>query len=161
MANRYRLPSLLGVACILPVFLAAAPASTREVLEKPAGQQGAYSPAVITEGGKVVWLAGQTTLTDLDGKSIAYDFDAQLATVFKLIERNLERAGGKMSDIVITTTFITEGRLGPRFSELRRKIFEEKFPKKDYPASSLITVSGLASPGMMIEVQAIAVIGGK
>ena len=31
----------------------------------------AYSPAVITEGGRNVWLAGQTTTTDLDGKDIS------------------------------------------------------------------------------------------
>ena len=28
----------------------------------------AFSPAIVTQGGKIVWLAGQTTLTDLDGK---------------------------------------------------------------------------------------------
>jgi hypothetical protein len=33
----------------------------------------AFSPAVVTQGGKIVWLAGQTALTDLDGKSIAHD----------------------------------------------------------------------------------------
>jgi hypothetical protein len=36
----------------------------------------AFSPAVVTQGGKIVWLAGQTALTDLDGKSIAHDFEA-------------------------------------------------------------------------------------
>jgi hypothetical protein len=30
-----------------------------------------FSPAVITEGGKTVWLAGQTTTTDLEAKDIA------------------------------------------------------------------------------------------
>src|SRR5215510_9423871 len=36
-----------------------------------------FSPAVITEGGKTVWLAGQTTVTDLDGKDISGKFDEQ------------------------------------------------------------------------------------
>jgi hypothetical protein len=35
----------------------------------------AFSPAIVTQGGKIVWLAGQTALTDLDGKSIAHDFE--------------------------------------------------------------------------------------
>src|SRR5262245_27429165 len=145
MISRFRLMSV----CAVSALLAAVPVGAREVLERPPGQQGAYSPAVITEGGKVVWLAGQTTLTDLEGKSIAYDFDAQVATVFKLIERTLARAGGKLTDIVTTTTFITDGRFGPRFSELRRAIYEKEFPKRDYPASALITVNGLAAPGML------------
>jgi hypothetical protein len=46
------------------------------------GKSRAFSPAVVTQGGKIVWLAGQTALTDLDGKSIAHDFDAQARTCF-------------------------------------------------------------------------------
>ena len=49
----------------------------------------AYSPAVITEGGRIVWLAGQTTTTDLDGKDIAGKFDEQVRTVFQLVNRTL------------------------------------------------------------------------
>ena len=30
----------------------------------------AYSPAVVTEGGRIVWLAGQIALTDTDGRDI-------------------------------------------------------------------------------------------
>ena len=41
-----------------------------------------FSPAVITEGGKTVWLAGQTTTTDLEGKDIAGNFDEQARTIF-------------------------------------------------------------------------------
>jgi hypothetical protein len=37
----------------------------------------AFSPAVVTQGGKIVWLTWQTALTDLDRKSIAHDFEAQ------------------------------------------------------------------------------------
>src|SRR6201981_1571826 len=44
----------------------------------------AFSPAVVTQGGKIVWLAGQTALIDLDGKSIAHDFEAQVRAWFTL-----------------------------------------------------------------------------
>jgi len=59
-------------------------------------------------------------------------------------------------DVVTMTVFITDVRNGTRFTEIRKEIFKEKFP-----ASALITVSGLAQPGMTVEVQAIAVIGDK
>jgi 2-iminobutanoate/2-iminopropanoate deaminase len=43
------------------------PASV-QYLEGTDFQKGrSFSPAVITEGGKIVWLAGQTTVTDLEG----------------------------------------------------------------------------------------------
>ena len=146
----------------LTVLLAAASISTaREIVERPPGQQGAYSPAVITKGGKTIWIAGQTALTDLDGKSIAYDFDAQVTVIFKRMEQTLARAGAKLTDLVTLTTFITDARFVSRFSEVRRAIFEREFSKRDYPASALITVTGLAAPGMLVEVQGIAVVEDK
>jgi dienelactone hydrolase/enamine deaminase RidA (YjgF/YER057c/UK114 family) len=60
----------------------------------------AFSPGIVTQGGKIVWLAGQTALTDLDGKSIAHDFEAQDRTCFALIDRTLNRVGGKLADLV-------------------------------------------------------------
>jgi enamine deaminase RidA (YjgF/YER057c/UK114 family) len=56
----------------------------------------AFSPAVVTQGGKIVWLAGQTALIDLDGKSIAHDFEAQARACFALIDRTLNRVGASL-----------------------------------------------------------------
>ena len=40
-----------------------------QYLEGTAPQQSrAYSPAVVTEGGRIVWMAGQTATVDGDGK---------------------------------------------------------------------------------------------
>ena len=49
-----------------------------------------YSPAVITLGGKIVWLAGQAATEDLNGLSIEHDFDAQARTCFQIIARACE-----------------------------------------------------------------------
>jgi 2-iminobutanoate/2-iminopropanoate deaminase len=67
--------------------------------------------------------------------------------------RTLEEAGGRLADMVTMTVFITDPRLGDRFTQLRREIFGDNFP-----ASALITVAGLARPEMLVEVQGIAVI---
>ena len=56
--------------------------------------------------------------------------------------------------MVTMTVFITDTRYGDRFTELRREIFGDNFP-----ASALVTITGLARPGMVVEVQGIAVIG--
>jgi Endoribonuclease L-PSP len=60
----------------------------------------AYSPAVITEGGRIVWLAGQTAVADADGKDISGDFEAQTRRVFALIDETMRRAGGTLADLV-------------------------------------------------------------
>src|SRR5207253_3011062 len=77
----------------------------------------AYSPAVITEGGRVVWLAGQTALVDGDGKDISGNFEAQTHEVFALIDQTLRRAGGSLASLVTMTVFIKEPRYGDRFVE--------------------------------------------
>jgi 2-iminobutanoate/2-iminopropanoate deaminase len=119
-------------------------------------QLRAYSPAVVTEGGKIIWLAGQIATVDDDGKSLAGDFDGQVRQVFKLLNATLEKAGGKLSDMVQMTVFITDARNGDRLTQIRREIFGDNFP-----GSALITISALAVPDAKIEIQGVAVIGDK
>jgi enamine deaminase RidA (YjgF/YER057c/UK114 family) len=113
-----------------------------------------FSPAVITEGGRTVWLAGQTTTKDLEGRDISDKFDEQARTIFALINRTLERAGGSLANLVTMTVFINDSRNGDRFVAIRR----EHFPDGRYPCSALLTISGFARPGIMIEIQGVAVL---
>jgi 2-iminobutanoate/2-iminopropanoate deaminase len=114
----------------------------------------AYSPAVITEGGRIVWLAGQTTSTDLQGKDISGKFDEQARTVFALMNGTLERVGASLANLVTMTVFINDARYGDRFVEIRR----EFFPDGRFPCSALLTISNFARPGILIEIQGVAVI---
>jgi 2-iminobutanoate/2-iminopropanoate deaminase len=117
----------------------------------------AFSRAVITEGGRTLWLGGQTApAKDASGKSLDGDFDAQVRAVFADLDKTLQANGGTLKDMVTMTVFINDVRLGDRFVEIRKEVFKECFP-----ASALITVTGFARPGIMVEVQGIAVIGGK
>jgi len=126
-------------------------------LEKSEFQKSrAYSPAVITEGGRTVWLAGQTAPRDAAGADISGNFDAQVKAIFALIDATLKKAGGSLADMVTMTVFINDPRHGDRFVELRRGFF----PNGNFPASALITVSHFARSGMLIEIQGVAVIGG-
>ncbi|MGA7791441.1 MAG: RidA family protein [Candidatus Acidiferrales bacterium] len=134
------------------------PASSSSVqyLEGSATQkERAFSPAVVTRGGKIIWLAGQTTTADLNGKSIVGDFQSQARTDFALIDRTLKRSGGSLQNLVTMTVFINDPRNGDEFVKMRR----EMFPDGKFPASALITVSNFAQPGIVIEIQGVAVIG--
>ena len=130
-----------------------ADSAKRRNLKNPRAQARGYSQAVVTEGGRVVWLAGVVAGEDSSGRSLAADFDGQVREVFARLGRTLEEAGGRLSDMVTMTVFITDARLGDRFTQLRCEIFGD-----DFPASALITVAGLARPEMLVEVQGIAVI---
>jgi len=113
-----------------------------------------FSPAVVTSGGRTVWLAGQTTLVDLEGKDITGQFEPQARTIFALINRTLERLGASLQNMVTMTVFINDPRNGDRFVQIRNELF----PHGNCPASALVTVSNLARPGCVIEIQGVAVI---
>ena len=125
----------------------------RQFVKREAAQARAYSQAVVTTGGKTVWLAGQVGIADATGRSLAGDFDAQVRAVFDRLAATLAEAGGGLADMVTMTVFITDARYGDRFTELRKEIFGDNFP-----ASALITVAGLARPEILVEVQGVAVI---
>jgi 2-iminobutanoate/2-iminopropanoate deaminase len=126
----------------------------KRYLKRERAQSRAYSQAVASEGGRIVWLAGQTAGDDGAGRSLAGDFDGQVREVFARLGATLADAGGRLADMVTMTVFITDARLGDRFTELRKEIFDN-----DFPASALITVKGLARPELLVEVQGIAVLG--
>jgi len=114
----------------------------------------AYSPAVLTDGGHIVWMAGQTAMVDGEGMDISGDFEAQTRRVFALMAQTLARGGGQLSDLVTMTVFIKDPRHGDRFVDIRKTMF----PDGRFPASALITVSNFARPGIEIEIQGIAVV---
>jgi 2-iminobutanoate/2-iminopropanoate deaminase len=116
-------------------------------------QNRAFSPAIITEGGRIVWIAGHTGQKADDGKSLAGDFDAQTRQTFKNVETTLKEVGATLKDIVSMTVFLSDGRNTTRMTEIRGEIFGQEFP-----VSAAITVTGFADPTMLIEVQGIAVI---
>jgi 2-iminobutanoate/2-iminopropanoate deaminase len=128
--------------------------SDRRYIKQDAAQARAYSRAVVTTGGRTVYLAGQTVVEEAGGRSLAGDFEGQTREIFARLGATLNQAGGRLADMVTMTVFITDARYGDRFTELRREIFGD-----DFPASALITVASLARPEMLVEVQGIAVVG--
>jgi 2-iminobutanoate/2-iminopropanoate deaminase len=114
-------------------------------------KERAFSRAVITDGGETVWLAGRTA------SDAAANFEAQVRDVFSNLDKTIKEVGGKgLADMVTMTVFINDARLGDQFVKIRQEVFKECFP-----ASALITVSGFARPGLMVEVQGVAVVGSK
>src|SRR3954465_5263127 len=133
-------------------------AHAAEYMEKtPFQLSRAFSPGVISEGGKIVWVAGQTATRDNAGADIANNFEAQVRQVFSQVDQVLKRAGGSLGNVVSMTVFIKESRYGGRFVEMRKDFFQNG----NYPGSALITVSNFARPGIEIEIQAVGVIGDR
>ena len=111
-----------------------------------------YSRAVRV--GDVVYVAGTVAWGD-DGTVIGVgDMYAQAKQAIRNIETALKEAGSSLGDVVRTRAFVTDVSL---FSELSRA-HGEAFGEIR-PAATMVEVSGLATPEMLVEIEADAIIG--
>ena len=146
---------LLAAFAMLP--LATAPAVARDYLKAERAQSRGFTPGVVTEGGKTVWVSGQTGLVDEDGKSMAGNFEGQARVIFRAIDAVVKRAGGSIKDVVNITVYLVDPRLLDPLMPIRREVW----PDGNFPASTTITVHSLPAVGMMLEISAVAVVGDK
>ena len=112
------------IAAIFLAILFSGVAQAAEYMEKtPFQLWRAVSPGVITSGGMIVWVAGQTATQDSQGNNIANNFEAQVKQVFAQIDGVMKRAGGSLDNVMTMTVFIKESRYGDRYVEMRKAFF--------------------------------------
>src|SRR5260370_25917697 len=120
-----RSPPMRRISAVLLAILLSSAAHAAEYMEKtPFQLSRAFSPGVITSGGTIVWVAGQTATQDSQGNNIANNFEAQVKQVFAQIDGIMKRAGGSLDNVVTMTVFIKESRYGDRFVEMRTEVFK-------------------------------------
>ena len=113
-----------------------------------------FSQIAIAKGDTVVFISGQTAR---DEKSVivgAGDVKRQAEKVFENLRVAVEAAGGSMGDIARITTYIVG--LKPEDRLWIGEMVKVHFPKP--PAHTLVGISALAVPELLIEIEAIAVI---
>ncbi len=116
--------------------------------------RGRYTQVI--KSGNMIFVAGQVS-SDAAGKVVGEnDVKAQARQVYKNLEAALKSVGGSFSDVVKTTTYLTKQENFQVWSPIRAEIWPT-----NPPTSTLLIVSGLATPAYLIEVEAIAIIGDR
>jgi enamine deaminase RidA (YjgF/YER057c/UK114 family) len=115
-------------------------------------EPGLWSNCLVV--GDVAYFSGLTArgndLKTIEGK----DEYEQTKVIFKKYQELLRAAGGKMSDIVKLTIFVTNIAHRQKVWTARREFFTG-----DFPACALVEVSNLASPEILVEIEGIAHLG--
>ena len=114
-----------------------------------------YEPFRLALGyrvGDLIFVSGQAAI-DQNGQAVgAGDFDAQAEQTFTNLERVLAAGGSSLENVVKVTIFLTDMANFPKIVELREKWFTAP-----YPADTIVEVTALALPELMIEIEAVAV----
>ena len=110
--------------------------------------------AVVTEGGKTIWLRGQCPQNLDDAVNIASnDPSEQTHKVMQNILQLIKEAGGEMKHLVKISVYITDIK---NREAVYRTIGE--YIKGVHPVSTGLVVQALARPEWLVEVEATAVI---
>lgn len=124
-----------------------------------ATQPDPYEQFLISQAirvGNLVFLSGQAAI-DEKGELVGVgDFDAQAKQTFENLRKVLEASGSSMDRIVKVTIYLTDMANFPKIMELRKTWFS-----KPYPADTIVEISALGLPELQIEIDAVALVGGK
>jgi len=117
---------------------------------------GMYSHGMVAAGGELIVVAGQVGTTP-DGRVPGSDIVSQTRQAFDNVRAVLQAAGAGMGDVIRLQTFLTRADDISGFMKARQDIFPEYFPTGAYPPNTLLVVSRLVRPDLLVEVEAMAV----
>lgn len=117
-----------------------------------------FTQAVIVPAGRdLIFVSGITARQGASGELLRDgDIEAQSELIMENMKAILAEAGATMDDVVKTTTFVREADQINRYRAVRDRYFGST-----PPASSIVEVSRLYDPRMVVEVEAIAAVPRK
>ena len=116
-----------------------------------------FSQIVAANGGKTVYISGQTAWDTQRQIIGGTDLAQQARQSLRNVQAAVEAVGGTLTDVVALRIYIVNYK--PEQADAVGGALREFFPKEKRPASTWIGVSTLAVPEFLIEIEATAVLG--
>jgi enamine deaminase RidA (YjgF/YER057c/UK114 family) len=107
----------------------------------------------VPAGARAVYIAGQVAFDRARQVVGVGDMAAQTEQVFRNLQAALAAAGATFADVVKMTTYVTDMGQAPVVRAARARYFGETLP-----ASTLVGVTALAHPDLMVEIEVIAAV---
>lgn len=127
---------------------------------KSAPKPGMYSHVAIAEGGRIAYVAGQTS-TDMNGNPVSgSDLAGQIPIVFGHLGNIFKELGCGYSDVLQYTTYLVGTDKREAWQKGRMELFKTLYPDGKYPPNTLLIVSGLAKSEYLLEISAIVRVPG-
>ena len=146
-------PAILFTALLVASASAAQAQTPEREFINPSGltRPTGYTHVVVSADHRTAYVAGQVAF-DSTGKVVGLgDFQAQAEQVFTNLRVALASVGASFRNVVKTTTFITDLKNLPALRETRARYFDATHP----PANTLIPVTTLARPDLLLEIEAV------
>jgi len=126
------------------------PRTRVDVPEVAEAAPGLWSNCI--RAGDFLFISGQVA-RPFDGKGalVGTDEYTQAKQIFARIERMVKAAGGGMADVVKVTIYMVDITKNTEVWKARREFFSG-----DFPASTLVEVRALATPDVLVEIEAVA-----
>jgi len=114
--------------------------------------EGTWSNCLVVD--KHVYIAGMTSRSNEFTTIVGDNAYEQSKVIFDKIKALIEAAGGTMTDIVKVNIFLADINDRQQVWEARREYFDG-----DFPVSTLLEISRLVHPDMLVEIEAVGVLG--
>ena len=125
------------------------PYCAKEIFDPPN-----YTQAIKVTGVQaILFISGQIASDEKGRPTHRGDFVGQARSTLHAIKAQVEAGGGTLANVVKLTTYMTDVRYRADLNQVREEFFGKKIP-----TSTLVEVSSLAHPDLLIEVEAIAVL---
>ena len=129
----------------------------REAINPPAlSEPRGYVHVTIVPAGKHVYISGQVALDKAGNVVGKGDLAAQAEQVYKNLGEALKAAGASFADVFKLTTYVVD--VTPDKVAAVRAARAKAFASEPFPSSTLVGVTGLVIPDLLLEVEAIAAI---
>ena len=119
-----------------------------------------YRQVAVASGSKTVYIAGQVALDSAGNLVGEGDLAAQVEQVYLNLAAALEAAGASFADVAKLTCYVVDYKPEefPLFMEGRDRAVQKLGIAEPLPPFTGIGVAALAGPGLLVEIEAVAVL---